>query len=74
MSQLKTFHQALEETGFVEGQNVAIEYRWAENQIGRFIGTSRRLGAPQGLGYHGWRQPGLRIGSNRPVQESIHRS
>ena len=35
VSQLKAFHQALKEIGFVEGQNVAIEYRWAENQIDR---------------------------------------
>jgi len=35
VSQVKAFHQALKETGYVEGQNVAIEYRWAENQIAR---------------------------------------
>jgi putative ABC transport system substrate-binding protein len=29
------FLQGLKETGFVEGQNVAIEYRWAENQLDR---------------------------------------
>jgi putative tryptophan/tyrosine transport system substrate-binding protein len=29
------FLQGLKETGYVEGQNVAIEYRWAENQIDR---------------------------------------
>jgi putative tryptophan/tyrosine transport system substrate-binding protein len=29
------FLQSLKETGFVEGQNVAIEYRWAENQPDR---------------------------------------
>jgi putative ABC transport system substrate-binding protein len=29
------FLQGLKETGYVEGQNVAIEYRWAENQADR---------------------------------------
>jgi putative ABC transport system substrate-binding protein len=29
------FLQVLKETGYVAGQNVAIEYRWAENQIDR---------------------------------------
>jgi putative ABC transport system substrate-binding protein len=29
------FLQGLKETGYVEGQNVAIEYRWAENQSDR---------------------------------------
>jgi ABC-type uncharacterized transport system substrate-binding protein len=29
------FHQGLKEIGFVEGQNVTIEYRWAEGQYDR---------------------------------------
>ena len=32
---MSAFHQGLKETGYVSGQNVAIEYRWAENQIAR---------------------------------------
>jgi putative ABC transport system substrate-binding protein len=27
--------RGLKETGFVEGQNLAIEYRWADNQLDR---------------------------------------
>ena len=29
------FHRGLKEAGFVEGQNVAVEYRWAYGQYDR---------------------------------------
>jgi len=32
---LRAFHRGLKDTGFVEGENVAIVYRWGENQIDR---------------------------------------
>ena len=35
VSQMRMFRQSLKELGYVEGQNIAIEYRWAEDQISR---------------------------------------
>src|SRR5271154_84845 len=29
------FHRGLSETGYIEGRNVAVEYRWAEDRLDR---------------------------------------
>src|SRR5262245_16995129 len=34
-SRLRGFRQGLKDTGYVEGENVAIEFRWADNQTDR---------------------------------------
>jgi len=44
---LRAFRQGLKDTGYVEGENVAIVYRWAENQIDRLPELAAELARRQ---------------------------
>ena len=47
---LRGFRQGLREMGYVEGENVTIAYRFAENQIDRLPAMADELILPRGLG------------------------
>jgi len=40
---LRGFRQGLKDTGYVEGENVVIDYRWAENQMDRLPALAAEL-------------------------------
>jgi putative ABC transport system substrate-binding protein len=45
--ELRVFRQGLRESGYVEGETVAIEYRWAENQMHRLPELAAELARRQ---------------------------
>jgi putative tryptophan/tyrosine transport system substrate-binding protein len=49
------FHQGLSQTGYVEGQNVAIEYRWAEGSYDRLPALEGVIQSREKLKYGGHR-------------------
>jgi putative ABC transport system substrate-binding protein len=40
---VRVFRQGLKDTGFIEGENVAVEYRWAEDQTERLPALAAEL-------------------------------
>src|SRR5262245_43009668 len=44
---LRGFRQGLKESGYVEGENLALEYRWANNQIDRLPALAAELARRQ---------------------------
>jgi putative ABC transport system substrate-binding protein len=56
--QLNAFHQSLKEAGYVEGQNVAFDYRWAENEVARLPAMAAELAQ---------RQPAVIVAGGSPV-------
>ena len=72
---MRGFRQGLKDAGFVEGENVAVEYRWAENRLDRLPAlvadlVRRRVDVIAALG--GARASICRKGGNEHDSDHLH--
>jgi len=69
-SLVSAFRQGLRDTGFIEGQNVSIAFRWAEGRYDRLPALAAEVVELRGLGVFGWRCPAGPRSQDRDVDNS----
>src|SRR5262249_56308579 len=65
---LRAFRQGLKDTGYVEGENVAVENRWADNQVERLPELTAQFVPRPGSGVVAGRHPFPRAGPSGPAR------